>query len=77
MKDKILNFVPTREWIESLSVGDFAPNCFGDLREVKEIYHRREDIHGKLFVCTKLEYGERCTISQSFKESERHYTVFN
>lgn len=68
--DGILVTKPTREDVENLKVGDLAPDCFGKMRRVTEIFARREDINGKLFVCFYTEFGERSTMSGSMKEDE-------
>lgn len=45
-----LAFVPTRAFIESLQVGDFAPNAFGRVGVVTSIAYRGVDINGAAYV---------------------------
>jgi len=63
-------FMPTREQVQSLKVGDFALDCFGKMREVVEVYGRGDDIHGKAYVCFYTEWGLSSRISNSMKEDE-------
>jgi hypothetical protein len=62
--------MPTREDVESLRCGDFAPDCFGELRRVVEITECRQSIRGQWFVCYYTEFGKDARISQSMKENE-------
>lgn len=73
--DGILIATPTREDIENIKVGDLVPNCFGKWSVVTSITARSTDIHGKLFVCLYTKFGERSTMSGSFKEGETVSTV--
>ena len=60
--------IPTREQVESLSVGDFALDCWGRLAEVTQVTYRDVDVNGRLFVgyyTRSLAGGE---VSQSIKE---------
>jgi len=63
-------YIPTRQDVESLKVGDMALNCFGRQAEVVEISFRGTDLKGKQFVGVKLDFGPNSTITQSFKEDE-------
>jgi hypothetical protein len=67
--------VPTRNDIANLKVGDFAPSGFTDPRRVVETTARRDDIHGKLFVCYYTEFGENARMSGSAKEDEMDFSV--
>lgn len=67
--------VPNREDILNLQVGDIAPSCFSDPRRVTSITARRDDIHGKAFVCYYTEFGKGAQISESAKEDEMHFSV--
>lgn len=58
--------VPTRNDILNLKVGDLAPYIFG-VGVVAEVYARRDDIHGKAFVCYYVEQ-EHGRISADAKE---------
>ncbi len=69
-------FCPTRAFIAGLQVGDKAPNAFGQWREVVEIFARREDISGRLFVCYYTDFGRFAgRLSGSLKENELHRSV--
>lgn len=67
--------VPTREDIWNLQVGDMAPSCFPEPRRVVRIYARKDDIHGKAFVCYYTEFGDGASISESAKEDEMHFSI--
>jgi hypothetical protein len=70
------SFIPTRQWVADLQLGDLAPTCFGKWARVVEIFARRDDIRGRLFVCLYLAFGsDHGRISESFKEGEPHVTV--
>ena len=73
--DGIVFFCPTREWVQNLRVGDKAPNCFGEWREVREITYSGIDINGKAFVGYYTEFGPGSTISHSATEGEIDRTV--
>lgn len=67
---------PTRQDVETLQMGDFALDCFGKWSRVESIFHRGEDIHGKLFVCFRVDFGnDGSTITASAKEDEFVATV--
>lgn len=68
-------FAPSRQDIENLQVGDFAPACFGHVRRVVRITARRDDVNGKLFVCYYTEHGTNSSISDDAKEGEMHDSV--
>ena len=68
-------FKPSRSYIEQVRVGSLVPNCFGKLAEVTEIYARKDDIHGKLFVCFYTKMSEGATVSGSLKEGELFRSV--
>ena len=64
---------PTRQDIEDLKVGDFAPDCFGKMREIVSIHARGIDINGKAFVCFYVKWGaHNGRMSGSLKEDEIH-----
>ncbi len=69
--DGLLITKPTRQDVDSLKVGDIAPNCFGDNGIVREITYRGVDIHGKLYVGYYVTWhDETSRISSSLKEDE-------
>ena len=69
-------FVPTRYYIESIRVGDLAPNCFGNVDRVTRITAQLDDWQGRAFVCYTVEFGASgSTISNSLKEGELHRTT--
>ena len=63
-------YMPTRDEIANLKVGDLAPDAFGKPVRVTEIFARREDAKGRLFVCYYTEHGVNGSISNSMKEDE-------
>lgn len=75
----------TRDQIDAIEIGTTKVahginGRFGEATTVVEIYAKREDIHGKLFVCGYRQYGEGARISFSIKEGDatdaRHYRIF-
>jgi len=70
--------IPTKEDVLNLKVGDTVMNCFGH-KEVKvlEIIYRGQDVHGKHFVGFKTEFGDKATMTGSFKEDRIIHTVIN
>jgi len=71
---KIMAFaseVPTTSEIFNIEVGFFAPNCFGDIVEVKEITYKGTDVNGNAYVGVKLYNGSRgSTITESYKAGQ-------
>jgi len=61
-------YMPTRDEVLSLQVGDLAPNCFGKLAEVVSIHGRGDDVNGKAFVCYYTSNGPTSSISHSMKQ---------
>lgn len=62
---------PTRADVEAVTVGELAPDCFGYMAEVKEIFARQEDCNGKLFVCYYTKHGGNGgSVSNSIKEGQ-------
>lgn len=72
---KVTAFRPTREEIAAIEVGSEAPDAFGKLARVVEITARKEDIHGKLFICYYTTWSENARMSNSMKEGEIVRTV--
>ena len=68
-------FIPTAAWITSLTVGDRAPNAFGNLAEVTEIIAQRNNFDGVPFVCVELRQGEYSTITNSFTAKRLNRSV--
>lgn len=64
-------YMPTREEVEGLKVGDLAPDCFGRWRTVQSIHAQTDDMRGRAFVCyvTASPSGNGGT-SNSLKEAE-------
>lgn len=57
--------------VRNLKVGDFAPDCFGDMSEVTEIYGQQVDIKGNPFVCYYTKFSDNgSNISNSMKSGE-------
>jgi hypothetical protein len=68
-------YIPTRSEIETLKVGDLAPDCFGNWRPVTKINARGDDVKGRAYVCYYTEFGPGASISNSLKEGEVNRTV--
>src|SRR5687767_11658246 len=76
----------TREQVNSISVGYThlrwgIDRPHGDPKVVTNIHAKREDIHGKLFVCGYIEFGPTSQISFSIKEGDegdfKRYEIIN
>ena len=65
----ITAFCPTREDVETLQVGDLAPDCFGGMSEVTEICYRVVNPQGRLVVGYYAKTKEGMTHSMSLEES--------
>jgi len=65
-----LRFKPSRQYIESLKVGDLAVNPYGRLSKVVKITFRGDDTKGRAYVGVELENGEFSTITNSYKQGE-------
>lgn len=74
---KPIYFIPTRNYIENLKVGDQALDCFGHMAKVVEISTRKNDVSGKLFVCYYTSDSDKGSsqTSMSMKEGELVRTV--
>jgi len=68
-------YIPTRAEIQSMEVGDLAPDCFGHWRRVTKVYAKGHDVNGKAYVCYYTEFGPGASISNSLKEGEINRTV--
>jgi hypothetical protein len=68
-------FVPDREAIEGLRVGDPALDCFGRMAEVVEISYRGTTRDGRAYVGFYTRLGDHSTVSQSFVEGRLVRTV--
>ena len=67
---------PTRDDIESLQVGDLAPDCFGKMSPVTSIIYRGVNVKGKAFVGFYTAFGENnSSISGSMTEDETVSTI--
>ena len=67
--DGMSRYMPTREDIDGLRIGDTAPNCFRESR-VTDIFARGTDISGRRYVCYYTEFGKGGTISASMLEDD-------
>lgn len=63
-------FIPTRDFVEDLKVGDIAPSSIGGWRTVKQITYRGDDVNGKAYVGYYVDFGNGSTLSHSIKEGE-------
>ena len=52
-----------------------ALDCFGNKKEIVEIYGRGIDIHGKAYICYYTKFTDNSKISHSMKEGEVVPTV--
>ena len=68
-------YIPTRAEIQSMEVGELAPDCFGHWRRVTKVYAKGHDVNGKAYVCYYTEFGPEASISNSLKEGEINRTV--
>lgn len=74
--DGLLVVKPTRQDIESLQVGDYAPNCFGKFGIVNKIAYRGIDVNGKAYVGYYVQWhGDGSSISETLKENRILMTV--
>jgi hypothetical protein len=62
-------FVPHHDWVRKLQVGDTVPDPMnpGKVTTVSDIHYRGEDKHGAPYVGFSVPFGDRGTISSSFK----------
>jgi hypothetical protein len=69
--------VPEQSDIDNIKVGDLAPDCFGKLQIVTDIFHRGKDRNGKDFVCYRTRFFgcEKTTITNTMKVGELLRTV--
>ena len=63
----------TREYIESLQVGDLAPDCFGKLSEITEIYGLGVNSRGGKYICYYTKLSDNATISRSLIEGQPYH----
>ena len=68
-------YIPTKEDVQNLNVGDQAYDWAGNLKTVDEISGRGIDIKGKAFVCFYLINGPHSRVSSSLKEGQLNRTV--
>ena len=68
--EEVIAFVPTREYVQDLVVGQDVLDAFGDLRPVDHIFARGVAIDGRAYVCFYTKHGDNGMLSQSFKEDE-------
>lgn len=64
-------FVPSREFIDDLKVGDVAPNCFASLSTVNKItYVGKRQKDGAHFIGYYTPLGDNGSVSMSLMENE-------
>lgn len=68
-------YIPTRNEIEALKIGDLAPDCFGNWKPVTRIFAKGTDQDGKSYVCYYTKFGSNSAISNSLKEGRINRTV--
>jgi len=62
-------FIPTRDDVQSLKVGDLALSVFG-WATVVEIFGEGDDINGKAYKCFYVETSKGLRVSSSYKEDQ-------
>ncbi len=63
--------IPSREDVMNLKVGDLAPDAFGRMSEVVEIYAGpKDDCNGRAFACYYVRFGIEGKMSSSVKQDE-------
>lgn len=67
--------LPTKEYVQNLSIGDQALDCFGRLKTVSRITTKQEDGEGNLFVIYYTRTNSNSEMSMSQKEGELTRTV--
>lgn len=66
----------TKEYIQSLKVGDFAPDCFGNMRKITRIFGElRPNCKGKLCINYYTEHGPTSQISNGATEGQIFHNV--
>lgn len=74
--DGLLVVKPTRQDIENLKAGDYAPNCFGKFAKVNQIMYKGYDKHNKAYIGYYVQWhGEYSSVSMALKEDEILMTV--
>jgi len=67
---------PTREDVESLKVGDLAPDYAGRMLPVVSIYGCGENRNGRAFVCYYVAHGDNGgTVSDGLTEGAIHRDI--
>lgn len=74
MKPVIL-FIPTKNDVASLKVGDMALDCFGRWKRVIEVQYRGTSVQGHDYVGFCTEFGPTSTMSHGYKVGELCRTV--
>ena len=67
--------LPTKHDCENLQVGDYVPNPFGTLAQVKSITYRGVSVQGKSYVGFYVNWNDNSTISDSFVEDKVQMTL--
>lgn len=61
----------TKEIIESLTIGDILPNCFGQMKPITTIFGKGiSEVDGKMFLCFYQQFSETSTMSNSIREGQ-------
>ena len=69
--DGILVTRPTRADVQGLKVGDMAPDVFGAMSLVVEVFAQQDDCNGRAFVCFYTAFGtDGGRMSGSMNEGE-------
>lgn len=72
----VICLVPTREQVEQLQVGDEAPDCFGKMRKVVNVYHRSyQPTSGLQYVLYNTEFGPNSRITGDLTENTLLRTI--
>jgi len=63
-------YIPTRQDIESLKVGDMAMDCFGRMRPIISIRFQGNSADGQAYIGFSVEFGPHSTVSNVYREDE-------
>ena len=62
-------FIPTKEWIRNLKVGDLVPDCYGNMNKIESITEKGKDCNGKEYIICFLEFCNNITVCNMFTEN--------
>lgn len=62
--------IPTKEDIDNIAVGTFAPDCFGSFREVVKVAYDGINVNGKKFISYYTKLSDTGSVSNSLTEGK-------